>query len=39
MRNKKLKFNVFFNTEGEELEKLIIPILSDYLHNNIKVEN
>lgn len=34
MENKELKFNIFFNNEGEELEKLVIQALVNYLNNN-----
>lgn len=34
MEDKKLKFNVFFNNEGEDLEKLVIQALVNYLNNN-----
>lgn len=33
MENKELKFNVFFNNNGETLEKLIIQALVNYLNN------
>jgi len=33
MENKELKFNVFFNNNGEELEKLVIQALVNYLNN------
>ena len=34
MEDKKLKFNVFFNNEGEDLEKLVIQALVNYLNND-----
>lgn len=34
MENKELKFNIFFNNEGENLEKLVIQALVNYLNNN-----
>ena len=33
MENKELKFNVYFNNNGETLEKLIIQALVNYLNN------
>jgi len=34
MENKELKFNIFFNNEGENLEKLVIQALVNYLNND-----
>lgn len=34
MKNRKLKFNVFFNNEKEDLEKLVIQSLINYFYNN-----
>lgn len=34
MKNKELKFNVFFNNEGEDLERLVIQALINYWNYN-----
>lgn len=34
MGKKALKFNIYFNSEGEDLEKLVIQALVNYLKNN-----
>lgn len=38
MENKELKFNIFFNNEGENLEKLVIKALVNYLSNDNNIE-
>ena len=34
MKDKKLKFNIFYNEQGEELEKLVIKALINYKKSN-----
>lgn len=33
MKNKELKFNIFFNDNGEFIEKLVIQALINYLND------
>ena len=38
MENKKLKFNIYFNDDGEDLENLVIQALVNYLNNSDSIE-